>query len=285
VQFQQALLQRGSDGNLAIHLCSHEFNSEWHSKALSICEAFSIDPPGLELAEILFVQRLDRSHFMIVRSMPSRRAGTPLSHFHVLIASRANYSRVQCDPFILAERFPIDWNAASELPELEWRQRPLANRTLAEVQRVLKRTNGPEMLGGCQALIDGGNLLFSREAPDRDVLRGVWSLLPYSNRLEVMPATFAWNRELKFELVVAPADRSDRFTGYLTEEQAGGYPEGRYELSLQTAAEANDQESLDILFARRSRREVWRLGILLVVVMAILALAIQLMTPLAKHAK
>ncbi|CAN5338755.1 hypothetical protein BH10PLA2_BH10PLA2_18760 [soil metagenome] len=285
MQFQQALLQRASDGNLAIHLCSHEFKSEWHSRALSVCEAFSTDPPPLELAEVLFVQRLDKNLFMIIRSMASRRIGTAPARFHVLVASRANYSRAQCDPFLLAERFPSDWNATSELPELEWPEQPLPIRTVAEVQKILKRTNGPEMLGGSQALIDGSQLLFPRSAPDLELVRGVWRLLPYGNRLEVMPASFAWNNALKFELVVAPADRSDRFTGFMTEEQAGGYPEGRYELSLQTAAEANDQESLDILFARRSRREVWRLGILLVVVMGILALAIQIMSPVAKHAK
>jgi hypothetical protein len=111
------------------------------------------------------------------------------------------------------------------------------------------------------------------------VIRDIWTLLPDSNRMELMPATFAWNANLRFDVVVAPKERVDRFSNYIAEEQAGGYPEGRYELSLQTAAEAEDQASLNVLWSRRSRREVWRLGILLVIVMGILALAIQLMSP------
>jgi hypothetical protein len=283
VHFQQAIIQRESDGQLAFGKSSLEFNSEWLAPALAMCEAFSADPPNFELPESLFVQRLDKRHVAIVRTLPSKKAGAAPLRFHLLVAAKPDYAAMHGDPFEIAGQFTPDWSATSDLPILEWPGTPVPRRTVADVQRVLKRPNGPELLGGCQALLDGSRLLFSRAGADADVIRSIWMLLPYSNRLELLPATFAWNASLKFDVVVAPAERADQFTNYLTEEQAGGYPEGRFELSLQTAAEADDQESLDILWSRRSRREVWRTGILLVIVMGILALAIQLLSPAKKH--
>ena len=108
-------------------------------------------------------------------------------------------------------------------------------------------------------------------------------LLPFGNRLELMPATYAWNNKLRFDVVVTTPDQAASFQGFLTEEQAGGYPEGRYELSLQTAAEAEDQASLDVLWSRRSRREMWRIGLLLLAVLAILAIAIKILSPTPNH--
>jgi hypothetical protein len=283
VHFQQAIIQRESDGQFAVGKSSPEFNSEWHAPALAMCEAFAADPPNFELSESLFVQRLDKRHLAIVRTLPSRKAGAASLRFHLLVAAKPDYAAAQGDPFQIADRFTPDWSATSDLPILEWPGTPVPRRTVADVQEVLKRPNGPELLGGCQALLDGSRLLFPRAGADADVIRSIWMLLPYSNRLELLPATFAWNASLKFDVVVVPAERADQFTNYLTEEQAGGYPEGRFELSLQTAAEADDQESLDILWSRRSRREVWRTGILLVIVMGILALAIQLLSPAKKH--
>ncbi len=283
MHFQQALIQRESDGQLVIGRSSSEFKHEWHEPALALCTAFSADPPNIELPESLFVQRLDKRHVVLVRTQPARQRGAAPLRFHLLVVAKKEYAAVQGDPFELASLFAPDWSATSELPALEWPGKPLPRRTVAIVQEVLKRPNGPELLGGCQALLDGSRLLFLRTSSDAEVIRSIWTLLPYSNRVELMPATFAWNANLRFDLVVAPAERADRFTSFIAEEQAGGYPEGRYELSLQTAAEAEDQESLDILWSRRSRREVWRLGVLLVVVMAILALAIQIMSPAKKH--
>jgi hypothetical protein len=68
------------------------------------------------------------------------------------------------------------------------------------------------------------------------------------------------------------------FAGYLTEEQAGDYPEGRYELGLQTAVEAGSQLELDALFARRSGSQMVRLCFILIVVMSLLLLAMKLLT-------
>ena len=75
-------------------------------------------------------------------------------------------------------------------------------------------------------------------------------------------------------LVVPHADPA-AFPDYLTEPQAGDYPEGRYELGLQTAADAGDQAALDTLFARRSGRQTLQLAVILLVVMMGLALAVK----------
>jgi hypothetical protein len=279
VQFPQALIRRERNGQLYVALCSPSFDPLWQSKVLTLCEAFSADPPDGPLPSALFVQRLDRRHAVIVRTQASSQSRACVQCFHVLVEEFSAYASLHCDLFAIAEKSEPNWNAVHELPDFEWRSPTPERRTVADVQQVLKRDNGPELLGGCQALLDGSQLLFIRENADGMVIRDLWTLLPYGNRLELLPATFAWNNNLRFDVVVANAGKAANFQGYLTEEQAGGYPEGRYELSLQTAAEAEDQASLDILFTRRSRREMWRIGILLMAVLAILALAIKIMAP------
>ncbi len=219
---------------------------------------------------------------MIVRTQAEPKASAGPSRFHLLIVNQRDYATLHYDPFALADQIAPNWTAAHDLPDLQWQGPSPPRRSTADIQQVLKGKNGPELLGGCQALIDGSQLLFVRSEPDSKVVRDLWMLLPYSNRLELMPATFAWNHKLRFDVVVSTRERAGNFAGYMTEEQAGGYPEGRYELSLQTAAEAEDQESLEVLWSRRSRREVWRLGFMLVAVLAILALGLRLMTPAPK---
>jgi hypothetical protein len=70
---------------------------------------------------------------------------------------------------------------------------------------------------------------------------------------------------------VLPRIETGTCDGYLTEEQAGDYPQGRYELNLQIAAEAGDQAQLDALFARRNSNETLRLALILLVVFLALA--------------
>jgi hypothetical protein len=65
-------------------------------------------------------------------------------------------------------------------------------------------------------------------------------------------------------------------SSYLLEEKAGDYPEGHYELAVQTAAEAGHQEELDALFARRSLRETKRLALYLLAIVLILPLIFSL---------
>src|SRR5207248_9084728 len=60
---------------------------------------------------------------------------------------------------------------------------------------------------------------------------------------------------------------------YTTEEQAADYPQGTYELALQHAAEAGDQNALDIVFSRRDSYQTIRLAILVLVVVSAMVLA------------
>jgi hypothetical protein len=71
---------------------------------------------------------------------------------------------------------------------------------------------------------------------------------------------------------VVPRRGEDDFPGYTTEEQAADYPPGQYELSLQTAAEAGDQQELSHLFSRRSSGETVRLGVMLALVLSLVVL-------------
>jgi hypothetical protein len=117
------------------------------------------------------------------------------------------------------------------------------------------------LLGAVQDLVDGGRVAFVRPKPDTFLLRALWTLLPIRARCELWPATFALSNDFPFHALAAPAEVTRTLSHhYLSEDQAANYPEGRYEFFLHMAAETGDQESLDLLFARRSASEVRRLG-------------------------
>jgi hypothetical protein len=164
-----------------------------------------------------------------------------------------------------------------------WPRVSFPARTVQEVREVLKRPDGPNLLGGSQVLLDGGRIAFERAEPDGKLLRDLWTLLPLRSRSEMWPATFAFSNALRFHTVVVPTGLRGKtpedFPHYLTEEEAGDYPEGRYEYRLQSAAEAGDQEGLDSLFARRSRTDMWKLGLLILIGMMILPFLVRLLAP------
>jgi hypothetical protein len=65
-------------------------------------------------------------------------------------------------------------------------------------------------------------------------------------------------------LVLGPDGGSaDDLAECTAEAEAGDYPEGRYELALQTAVESNNQPEVDALLARRSRAQMIWLAIIL----------------------
>lgn len=131
-----------------------------------------------------------------------------------------------------------------------------------------------------QALLDGSKLMLESPAPDLDTVRALWQLLPDSVRYTQFPATFAFSNDLGFDLVVLPPDgglEPRRLPGYLTADQARDYPEGRYELALQTAIEAGDQREVDRLFARRSSQDTLRLAVTMLVLAVILAVTVKVL--------
>ena len=107
----------------------------------------------------------------------------------------------------MAARFPAPWHLRGELPALAWPGQPLPARTVAQVQRILQRANGPSLLGGAQVLVDGGKLLFERPIPDPELVRDLWTLLPTSSRWGLWPATFVFGNSLEFDVLVMPRRR------------------------------------------------------------------------------
>jgi hypothetical protein len=211
----------------------------------------------------------------------SRSLDLPLG-FRQLIIARRDYPLLEGDPFALAERLPPSWGQRGDLPALSV---PPATRprTVEDVQQVLKTPDGPALLGGVQALLDGGRLVFQRPVPDTQLLRNLWTLLPLSNRCELWPASFSFGNTLRFDAVVTSRPNNEGYDGYLTEDQDADYPQGRYELSLQTAAEAGDQAELDSLFRRRSRAQTWRLGWILLGFMVVLLVVMRLVNSMVHH--
>jgi hypothetical protein len=176
------------------------------------------------------------------------------------LAMPGSLYRLIHDPFRLTREFPALFTATGELPTLNWiHGRPIP-RTLADLQQVLREGDGPTLLGTAQVLVDGGRVGFVRPFPDQHLLEHVWMLLPDSVRGEVMFSTFAKNSNTGFNLAVMPMFSEDDFPGFLSENQAGDYPEGRYELALQMAVESEDEALIQELFARRSGSQAIRLA-------------------------
>jgi hypothetical protein len=274
IVIEQAIYDCDGKGEHRFLARSPGFQDEWLPNAQRLCTLFGDKPPGITCPECIFAQPLGKRHVAVVQvrsRLPGDSGRSDSLEFHLLVLSQAAYRILGGDPFLLAQRCPPPWQQRGDLPTLPWPALPPPGRTVEQVQEVLKREQeGPNLLGGSQALVDGGRLVFERPEPDVEVLRRLWMLLPLSTRCQLWPASFAFNNNLRFDAVVVSHASPTEYGGYLTEQQAGDYPEGRYELHLQIAAEAGNQRELDSLFARRSRSEVWRYGLLLLAVCLVL---------------
>jgi hypothetical protein len=260
------------------------FADEWLTVALELLIGFGTRPAGVACPGALFAQPFGKQHAAVVQvaDLSNDELGRP-AHlgFRILVLSRKAFADWITDPFLVGDRFPPPWQARGDLPALSWPLEPVPSRSMSAIQAVLRRADSPVLLGGVQSLVDGARLVFEREVPDDDLLRSLWVLLPTSTRGHLWPATFAFGNSLGFDALVVSNASDPAYSEYLTQEQAANYPEGRYELNLQIAAEAGDQAELDRLFQRRSRTETWRLGLLLLVIALTLALAMKLLMPAA----
>jgi hypothetical protein len=283
IQIEQAIWVSASRGFRLLGR-SAGFPDEWLADGEELCAAFGDRLPGVDCPACVFAQPFGKRHVAVVQvadqgADTSNRAGLG---FRQLIFRRRDYPLMAGDPFALAARFPPPWNSGGNLPTLS--TDPLsAARTVDDVQKVLKQPEGPALLGGVQALLDGGRLVFQRPAPDTALLQNLWTLLPTSSRCELWPASFAFDNTLPFDALVVSRPTGEAYADYLTEDQAAEYPQGRYELSLQQAAEAGDQAELDALFARRSRAQTWRLGWLLLAAMLALLVIMSVLNSLARR--
>src|SRR5262249_48794917 len=176
------------------------FREEWISEAERICAGFGERPAGVACPAAVFAQPLGRHHVAIVQAADQGMddAGRPGAlGFHFLVLSRDHYRAYGGDPFQLAERQPPPWHIRGDLPALAWPAESLPPRTVDQTRRVLKRPDGPNLLGGSQVLVDGGRVVFQRQQPDSALLRDLWQLLPTRTRTELWPATFAFGNALR----------------------------------------------------------------------------------------
>ena len=259
------------------------FLDDWLPTAEQLCSGFGKRPKGVACPACLFARPFRKHHVAVVQVADQGIDAEGRPHmlaFRFLVLARSDYVVLGGDPFAIADPFPAPWAARGDLPVLVGPQDWAAPRTVQQVQEVLQRPNdGPNLLGGVQVLVDGGRLVFERAAPDTRLLRALWTLLPTSTRCDLWPASFAFSNVLGFDAVVTADAGGEEYAGYLRGDQAGDYPEGRYELNLQIAAEAGDQDELDTLLARRSRKETWRLGLLILGMCLVLAIVGNLLMP------
>jgi hypothetical protein len=292
IAIEQALYGSQGPGGYRFLARSPAFLDEWLPDAERLCTAFGDRPAGVSCPGCVFAKPLGKGHVAVVQAADQGTddTGRPGAlGFYLLVLPRPAYAALGGDPFALADHFPPPWQARGDLRPLAWTTGPLPPRTVEQVRQVLQRPGGDSLvadaevprggsqvlLGGCQALVDGGRVVFERPAPDPDLVRGLWTLLPVSSRVNLWPATFAFGNALHFDALVVPRLQPDDYPDYKTEQEAADYPEGRYELALQTAAEANNQHDLDALFARRSQAETLRLIVVLLVVIVVLTLLIR----------
>jgi hypothetical protein len=154
----------------------------------------------------------------------------------------------------------------------------LPERTLEQLDAILKRGDMSLLLGSVQALVDGNRVLLTRTEPAEQFVRELWQLLPDRTRCDLWPATFAFSDELGFHAAVGPTLPTPRHgVQVLPEDAIRDYPQSSYELSLQIAIESGDRVALKRLLARRSADDTIRLGLYIIgfalVVAAVLKLA------------
>jgi hypothetical protein len=226
-----------------------------------IAVLFGQRPPGVACPLAHFACPFGKRHVAVVR-VEDRPGSENILGFRFLILSRDLYRHLG-DPFAISDRYPVNW-IASTLTELAWPAQPLPERTLEQLDHILKNGDGPLLLGATQALVDGNRVLLMGTAPNESLVRNLWQLLPSSSQRELWPASFAFSNELRFHLAVGPTFQSADRMPQLTEDILRDYPPGRYELNLQIAVESGDRTSLRRLLARRSSDETLRLGLYMV---------------------
>jgi hypothetical protein len=263
------------------------FRDDWLPEAQRLCTDFGERPAGVVCPDCVFAQPFGPRHVAVVQAADrgADDAGRPGAlAFRLLVLPRALYADLGGDPFLIADHFPPTWDAAGELQALHWTVGPPSARTVASLRKVLDVPHSAVLLGGVQTLLDGGRLVFERREPAGTLVRSLWALLPTNSRFILWPATFVFAHPERFHVAVVPRSDDPALAAYVDEEQAGDYPEGRYELALQIAVEHGDQDRLDALLARRSRSQEFRLAIALVLVLLLGPLAVGWLFPRAKHA-
>ncbi|MBM3995407.1 MAG: hypothetical protein FJ303_14825 [Planctomycetes bacterium] len=298
IPLEQALFYRPDGATPNLIARSPGFDAAWIAEAQHLVFGFGDRRVGMRCPLTVFAQPIDPNHVAVVRVMDDVGEGGPNGlRFHFLVVSLESYEAWIRDPFMLAEKVAPTWQPADALPSLTIPEEAFSPRTLAQLQDVLKRikasalkegedpeapdfertienSESPALLGGAQILVDGGRLVFERPEGDLRMVSGLWLLLPEETRCRLWPASFAFSRDLEFDVLVVPHLGEVPLESYTTEEQAADYPEGAYEVALQSAVETGTQDDLDEVFSRRDSHSTIRLALIcLILVSAIVILS------------
>lgn len=253
LRVQQALVLADARG---VRVVAHTDNFDT-PEAERIAVLFGPRPAGVACPGADFACPFGKAHVAVVRV--EDRPGGALG-FRFLVLARELYKFLG-DPFAVAERYPANWDATGPLEDLAWPREVLPERTLEQLDGILKTGDGPLLLGSVQALVDGNRVLLKRDAPEQFV-RDLWQLLPDRTRCDLWPATFAFSDELGFHAAVGPTLPTPRHgVQVLVEEAIRDYPQSNYELALQLAIESGDRAALRRLLARRTADDTIRLGL------------------------
>jgi hypothetical protein len=219
--------------------------------------------PAAVTEEVFWAQPLQKEWIALGRAIGlggDQQHPPEVLAMHFLVLRASDYLAAAGDPFAIAAACPVAWEQRGTLATVTYPVPP-GPRTVQQVRSVIRSPDGLMLLGAVQDLVDGGRVAFVRSKPDTALLRALWTLLPIRARCAMWPATFVYNNAPTFHASIASAEVARTLPPYyLSEEQAANYPEGAYEHAVHAAAETDDQEYLDVLFARRSAAEVWRLG-------------------------
>ncbi len=280
----------GTEGPEGYHFLARSagFRDSWLGHAQQICVGFGERPAGVACPLSVFALPFDSRHVAVVQVADQGHdfSGRPGAlAFRLLLVPRYIYNLLGGDPFRIADHFPPLWQERGDLPVLEWPSPfvPVLP-TVAELKQILDVPYSSTLLGGAQALVDGGHLVFERLQPELGLVRNLWALLPLSTRCTRWPSSFAFGNKHRFDVAVVPRASEVEFVDYVVEAAAGDYPEGRYELALQTAVEHDQQDDLTKLFFRRSSGQTlflacWLVGVFLFA--ALLSLAVKWSTQVA----
>ena len=176
LRIQQAIVVRGARGARVVAR-SDGFDEP---EAERIGVLLGDRPDGVACPVAHFACPFGRAHVAVVRV---EDRGGALA-FRFLVLARDLYRHLG-DPFAVADRYAPNFDATGPLPDLAWPMEVLPPRTVEQLDAVLRDGDGPLLLGGAQALIDGNRVVLKRYEPAERVLRDLWQLLPYRSRCEI----------------------------------------------------------------------------------------------------
>ena len=273
IYLPQALLVCWADGTLNWRGVSPSWVTEWQPELQDIVQSFGTRPAGIRCPNAVFSYPISNRRVVCVRVGDlGDDENQPIGlGFQLVVMKQAEYDAIGGNPFRMFMDAPIIWLANSALPDFI----AAVSMNMDDLQVLAKAYQRPEsafILGGCQAILDGNRLVIEKPEPATDLLADLWTLLPFSERSDHWPASFAFSNVLRFDVVVLPKlTPTESDSGYLTFEQTEQYPEGRYESTLQWAIESGDQLIAHRLLLRRSRRQTFKLGLYLLLGMMLLS--------------